>query len=141
MLDQGRLVDPEARRVRAQAVALAQLDRRWSKAIARRMEGGGPEGASLPNLGEIELNAASGATTVSMRAAWQIALEMGLMRDEEFNEVIEVQLATIDREFAAGDCPQDARETLVEMRAEYQSLAKRPEAGRSASVLGINSAT
>ena len=141
VLDQGRLVDPEARRVRAQAVALAQLDRRWSKAIARRMEGGGPEGASLPNLGEIELNAASGATTVSMRAAWQIALEMGLMRDEEFNEVIEVQLATIDREFAAGDCPQDARETLVEMRAEYQSLAKRPEAGRSASVLGINSAT
>ena len=138
VLDEGRLVDPETKRVRAEAVALAQRDRGWSKAIARRVDGAGPEDASLPNLEEIELNAAFGATTVSMRAAWQIALETGLLRDQEFNELIEAQLATIDRELAAGDCPEEARGTLVEMRAEYdQSLD--PALGRSPSALGTTS--
>lgn len=136
VLHKGRLVDLETTRSRAEAVALAQLDRGWSKAIARRMDGDGP--ALLPTLEEVELNAALGATTISMRAAWQVALEAGLMRDHEFNQLIKAQLATIDRELAAGDCPQEARETLLEMRAEYdQSLAKRAEAGRSASVSGI----
>ncbi|HEX8937106.1 MAG TPA: YkgJ family cysteine cluster protein [Sphingomicrobium sp.] len=142
VLDKGRLVDPETRRVRAEAMALAQLDRGWSKAIARRMDGGGPEDPLVPSLEEIELNSAFGATTISMRAAWQIALQMGLMHDQEFNELIEAQLTTIDRELAAGNCSQEARETLVEMRAEYeQSLANRAGAGRSAPVLGTTSGT
>jgi hypothetical protein len=56
-----------------------------------------------------------------MRVAWQIAADAGLISSEERTSLIAAQLALIDRELAADRCAQDARETLLDMRAEYAS--------------------
>lgn len=117
----GRIVDPEARQARIDALALAERDRRWKDAILRRMKSGG-EGEPLPSLREVEANAPFGATTVSMRVAWQVAAEAGLIGAEECTALIAAQAAVIDRALAAPDCPAGARETLAEMRAEYRAL-------------------
>ncbi len=117
VLEAGRIVDPATRQARADALALAGRDRPWQKAIMRRMNG--PNSASLPSLSEIEANAAFGATTISMRVAWQIAADSGLIGADRCKALVAAQLAAIERELAAARCPPDARQTLADMRAEY----------------------
>jgi Fe-S-cluster containining protein len=119
VLEAGRIVDAEMALARAKALAQAEDDRPWSAAIVRHMGAGSPA-TPLPSLDEIEANAPLGATTTSMRIAWQIAAHAGLLGREECRALIASQLATIDRELAAGRCPPDVRETLFGMRAEYQ---------------------
>lgn len=120
LLEGGRIVDPLLRTARAEAVALAGDDQAWREAIVRRLKTGSAE-ASLPSLGEIEANAAVGAMTTSMRVAWQIAAEAGLIEAAECRRLIESQVALIDRELAVPGRPADARETLAEMRSEYRA--------------------
>lgn len=120
VLEAGRIVDAGIRLARAEALSLAERDRRWSEAIVRRMNAGSPADAPLPSLDEIEANAPLGATTISMRVAWQIAADSGLIGGEECTTLIATQLAVIDRELAVGRCTQETRETLAEMRAEYR---------------------
>jgi Fe-S-cluster containining protein len=120
VLEAGRIVDPGMAQARADALALAGRDRRWSEKIVRRMHAAAPADAGLPSLNEVEANAASGATTTSMRLAWQIAADCGLIGGQDFSALLAAQLATIDRALAAGRCTQDARETLAAMRAEYR---------------------
>jgi Fe-S-cluster containining protein len=121
VLEAGRIVDPEARRARADALARAGQDRRWEEAILRRLKTGAADQA-LPSLREIEANAAFGATTISMRVAWQIAAEAGLIGAEQCRRLLAAQAALIDRTLATSACAPDARETLAEMRAEYLEL-------------------
>lgn len=120
VIEAGRIIDPRVRQARADALALAAHDRRWNDAILRRMRADGPEKAGLPSLREIEANARFGATTATMRVAWQIAADIGLISAEECRMLIEAQLTAIDRELAAGRCEPDARQTLAEMRADYR---------------------
>jgi Fe-S-cluster containining protein len=122
VLEAGRVVDPAMAQARADALSLAGQDRRWSEKIVRRMHTASPADAGLPSLGEIEANAASGATTISMRLAWQIAADCGLIGGEDFRTLIAAQIATIDRALAADRCTQDARETLAAMRTEYRRV-------------------
>jgi Fe-S-cluster containining protein len=117
----GRIVDPEARRARSDAIELAGRDRRWEEAILRRLKTGSRNDA-LPSLREIEAEASFGATTVSMRVAWQIAAEAGVIGPERCRTLIAAQAAVIDRELASASCTSSARETLGEMRAEYLAL-------------------
>jgi Fe-S-cluster containining protein len=117
----GRIVDPEARRARADALARAGQDRRWEEAILRRLKTGAAD-HGLPSLREIEANAAFGATTISMRVAWQIAAEAGLLGDAECRRIVAAQTALIERTLAAPGCAPDERRTLAEMRAEYLAL-------------------
>jgi Fe-S-cluster containining protein len=124
VLAAGRIVDPEARRARRDAMELAGEDRRWQEAILRRLKTGAGND-TLPSLGEIEANAPFGATTVSMRLAWQIAAEAGLIAAETCRALIAAQAAVIDRELASASCSSSARETLAEMRAEYRELGTR----------------
>jgi Fe-S-cluster containining protein len=128
----GAIVDGAYRAARTEAIALAARDDRWSDAIVARMRAGSSETPSLPTLQQIEASAQFAATTVSMRAAWQIAREVGLLAADEYCALAERQLRLIDRELAAGRCSPEARQTLIEMRAEY----RKHSPGAAAAALG-----
>ena len=121
VLAAGRIVDPEARRARGDALARAAQDRRWEEEILRRLKTGAADQA-LPSLREIEANAAFGATTISMRVAWQIAAEAGLIGAAEYRRLLAAQAALIDRALAAPGFAPDERQTLAEMRGDYLAL-------------------
>jgi Fe-S-cluster containining protein len=121
VLEAGRIVDPDARRARGDAVALSGQDRCWEEAILRRLKAGSGDYA-LPSLREIEADAPFGATTISMQIAWRIAAEAGLIGAAACAALIAAQSALIDRELASGRWAAGARETLGEMRAEYRAL-------------------
>ncbi|WP_294007614.1 YkgJ family cysteine cluster protein [Sphingomonas sp.] len=123
LLESGRIVDPETQQARAKALLLAERDRKWRSAILRRLKAGASENA-LPSLHQIKTNAPFGATTTSMRVAWQIAVETGLIDVNACTTLIATQLAVIDRELAEAKCTQDTRETLAEMRAEYMNHSR-----------------
>ena len=78
VVEAGRIVDCRLRSARGEALALAGQERRWKDAILRELKTGA-EGHALPSLREIEANALFGATTTSMRVAWRIAVEAGLI--------------------------------------------------------------
>jgi Fe-S-cluster containining protein len=115
VLSDGKIVGPGYSAVRDQAISLAGRDRAWASAIVRQMKGG-----PLPTLEEIEANAQFAATTISMRVAWQIAADAGLIATGECERLTQLQLQAIDRELASGRCSRDACQTLMEMRAEYR---------------------
>lgn len=119
ILADGRIVDPSIDAARSEALELASSDRPWSEAIVRRMGRPVASNLSLPGLAEIEANAGIGAVTVSMRAAWMIAADIGLITPRECDLMIGLQLQTIRRELASGRCSKDAVETLREMEKEY----------------------
>jgi Fe-S-cluster containining protein len=114
----GRIVDPGSRRAREAALEVRAIEQSWQDKIVRRLKTG--FGESLPSLSEIEANAALGATTTSMRIAWQIAAEAGLIGADECRALIAAQAEVIDRALALGGGRPDARETLAGMRAEYR---------------------
>jgi Fe-S-cluster containining protein len=126
VLAEGRIVDPRARQARADALALAGRERRWQRAILRRLRTDAGDGP-LPGLREIEANAAFGVTTVSMRAAWRIAAEAGVIDPAQCRSLVAAQARLIDKELAAPGCPPAARETLAEMRAEYRLANQSPD--------------
>ena len=128
VFEQGRIVDPEARGARAAALNLSGRERAWQGAIVRRLKAC-PADHGLPSLQEIEANAPFGVTTVSMRIAWQIAAEAGLIGAEALEALAAAQTVLIDRALASAGCTPDARETLIGMRAEYRPI-NRPAAER-----------
>jgi Fe-S-cluster containining protein len=125
VIEAGRIVDTDARGARAAALAAAERDRAWKDAIVRRLKA--PAGLPLPSFAQLEASAALGAVTTSMRAAWQVAVDAGLMHADEGRDLVEAQLATIERELAPGRASPESHRTLVEMRAEY---LHRPQPGR-----------
>ena len=119
VIEDGRIADPSMRQVRAEALAAAEGDRAWKQAILRRLKAADGE-LPLPTLQQIEANAPYGATTTSMRAAWQVAVDSGLMIAEECRALLRAQLAVIERELDIGCGSADMRQTLAEMRTEYR---------------------
>jgi Fe-S-cluster containining protein len=119
-IDQGTIVDPPMWEARAAALAAAERDREWKQAILRRMKSGAAGGLPLPTQRQVETSAAYGAVSTSMRAAWQVAVDAGLMAADECRALTQAQLATIERELAFGHGSVDARQTLAEMRGEYR---------------------
>jgi Fe-S-cluster containining protein len=118
VLEDGRIVAPEIKVARSEAIAVAARDLRWREAIVRRMNTASLADLPLPTLEEIDAGANLGVTTTSMRVAWQIAADVGLIAPEECERLIKLQLCVINEELADGSCPQDARETLIEMQAQ-----------------------
>jgi Fe-S-cluster containining protein len=118
VLQSGRVVDESVKQTRAEARALGEGDGRWREAIVRRMKAARPDDF-VPSLRDIEASASVGAATTSMRVGWEIAADAGLISSEEYSSLIAAQIALIDHELAADRCEQDARETLLDMRAEY----------------------
>ena len=110
VIDGNRIVDMEVRQARADALEVASRDKSWHNAIAGRMRQPRWNDAGLPTLAEVGSSAPFAATTTSMRIAWQIAAEAGLMGVEEVAQLIAAQAAAIDRELAAdryaGGIPQ-----------------------------------
>lgn len=115
----GRIVDESALQARSEALALGERDARWRELIVRRMRRGDESG-----LKDIESAASVGAAATSMRVAWQIAADAGLIAPEECRSLLVAQLSLIDRELAAARSAQDEHETLLDMRAEYSRELK-----------------
>lgn len=116
LLVDARLVEPVIADARQAAVARSAGDRPWKRAIIAAMKGGGRAG--LPTLDEVRDNATAGALTTSMRIAWDIAVEDGLMTAAERTTAIRQQVGAIDR-LLDGTLSADSRQTLCEMRTEY----------------------
>jgi Fe-S-cluster containining protein len=119
VIEGGRIVAPEIKAARAEAIDVARADRPWAEAIARRLRPGSPY-PGLPTLQEIEANAHFAATTTSMRVAWQIAADVGLIPPDECKRLVQLQLQTIGRTLELVGCPPDVREILLEMKEEYR---------------------
>ena len=118
VIEGGRIVDAEARHERAAALATAARDRAWKEAIVRRLKA--PGSLPLPSFAQIEVSAAHGAVTTSMRAAWQVAADAGLMAQSECDRLVAMQHTAIERELALGRASPADRQTLMEMREEYR---------------------
>ena len=120
VLDGSRIIDENVRQARTDALAMSEQDARWRQAILRRLKTGHD---ALPTLREIEASASFTATTVSMRVAWEIAAEAGLITAGECRALSGMQTERIDRELGSARWSGDARDTLLEMRAEYRRAA------------------
>jgi Fe-S-cluster containining protein len=122
VIEGSRIVDTVVRQARAEAAEVAARDKSWHNAIVGRMRQPRWNDAGLPTLVEVESSASFAATTTSMRIAWQIAAEAGLMGAEDVAQLMAAQAAAIDRELASVRCAPAARQTLLEMQAEYRRL-------------------
>lgn len=118
LIENGTVVDPSSRATRAQATHIVERDAPWKAAILRAMRSASD--GSLPRPEEVEANAPFGAMTTSMRVAWLIAGEAGLMRKDESMALVNAQLRTIERELERGRSGSEDRETLREMAIEYR---------------------
>jgi Fe-S-cluster containining protein len=121
ILNAGKIVAPEIEAARAEAIAISNRDRPWARTIAKRMDGSRGASGSLPRLTEVEASAEFGAVTTSMVVAWRIAGEIGMMTWKDCEDLLELQLRLIDRELTRPACSPQARQTLLEMQAEYRS--------------------
>jgi Fe-S-cluster containining protein len=119
VLEDGLIIAPQYKAAREAAMVVAREDKPWAEAIARRLRSPDPRYPSFPTLDDVEANASIAAVTVSMRFAWQIAADAGLMSRNESNRLIGVQLDTIGRVLRSELSPAD-RETLTEMVTEYR---------------------
>lgn len=127
VLEGGRIVTPEIAEARARAVDLARADRTWNAAILQRMTAGAEAQASLPSLQEVEDNAARGATTTSMRVAWQIARDAGLLDTPGYLTALRDQLRLIETELALARAAPGDLDILAAMRAEYRQCVDYEE--------------
>jgi hypothetical protein len=84
----------------------------------RRMRSADEHG--LPTLQHVEANAGIAAITTSMRVGWEIAVDAQILERQTYRVLIEKQLATIERELGRDDGTVAERDTLREMRIEYQ---------------------
>jgi Fe-S-cluster containining protein len=119
-IEGGRIADPVARQARADALATAERDGEWKQAILRRMKPGAGGDLPLPTLSQVEAAAAQGAVSTSMRTAWQVATDAGMISPDFCRAIVETQLAVIERELALRRGSPDVRQTLAEMRTEYR---------------------
>lgn len=120
VIDGGRITDVGSLEARARANSIAEVDRPWKEAIVRRMKQGTFADSPLPTLCEVEAQARLGALTVSMRVAWEIAADAGIISTQDSEALVKKQLETIEAELAgAGRTGADAG-TLAEMAAEYR---------------------
>lgn len=120
VLKDSRIVCPEISAARAKAIALARADRPWAQAITKRLGADSVTDPGLPTLEQIDANSAFAATTSSMRVAWQIAVDIGLITPVGCDRLVERQLGAIEQALGSGGCSRDARETLIDMKMEYR---------------------
>ena len=120
VIEGGRIVDKGSLEARAQANTVAEADSGWKEAIVRRMKQGVFAGSPLPTPNDVEEQAGFGALTVSMRVAWEIAVDAGILSVEQSDALVRAQLRTIETELANAGCAGADAETLTEMAAEYR---------------------
>ncbi len=125
VIEAGRIIDPDMRQARTDALTLVERDRPWRKAIVRRMKSAPPPASGLPSLRDVEANAALGVTTASMRVGWEITVETGIISPDKYERLIAAQLTLIEQELAVRMGSRRARGTLLEMRTEYSGSGGR----------------
>ena len=123
VISQNSIIDPATRAARVEAAARAQADRPWKAALVKAMKAG-VQGLPSPQL--VEGNAATGALSAPMLAAWQVAAATGLLARKRCRRLIETQIATITRALEQSALPLHARQTLLEMQRGYAEWLAAP---------------
>lgn len=122
LLQRGKLVHPEYQQARDAARELMRGDQAWKAAIAAAIEDQ-PSDWALPDWTDIDRNAASGATTLPIIIAWQIAREAGLVETEVYQAACAAQRSLLTQTIASrwGMAEErDGLETLQSMAADYE---------------------
>lgn len=126
LFSDGRIINADIRAARSEALDFAAADRLWHRAILKYMKDDTAETWSLPTMAEIKDNAGVGAITTSMRIAWHIALNEGLISVQAFMELVQKQLDLIERELLLSRSAEEERRTLSDMRTEYRQVLGLP---------------
>ena len=123
VISQGRITDPAMLAGRADALRQAQADRLWKAAIVKAMKAGQ---SGLPSPRRVEAEAARGALTASMLAAWSVAEAAGLITQAQAHRHLAAQCNLIHHELLRDRLSEDVRVTLNEMHHDYAAaLANR----------------
>lgn len=111
----GAIADPVLKQTRAEGVSRAAMDRPWKVAIAALVKSPDAARAGLPDYAAIVRNAATGATTVPMYAAWELGRRMGFITATQFEDACRGQTALLSAGIGRG-----AQETamLLDMLAD-----------------------
>ena len=118
VLRSGKVTDPAVEMARAEALALAQTERDWKGAIVAVVKSPTADREGFPSYQDIVRNSdAGGATTVSMYAAWRIAVKAGLLTQSQFTDICEKQARLLRAE---GGGEQAAM--FRDMLEEYECL-------------------
>jgi len=75
--------------------------------------------ASLPSLKQIQDNSPYGAMTTSMRVAWEIARDSGLLDASSYLTALHNQLRLIEKEIVLARASRNDLNILAQMQAEY----------------------
>lgn len=103
VLRDGKVTDPAVEMARAEALALAQTEKEWKAAVVAVVKSPAADGEGFPGYPDIVRNSdAGGATTVSMYAAWRIAVKAGLLTQTQFDDICEKQAHLLRGEIASG---------------------------------------
>jgi Fe-S-cluster containining protein len=114
VLVSGGIADPAMLAARATAIGQAKHDQSWKAAVVKAMKAGSH---GLPTPREVEAQAAHGALTASMLAAWRL----GPGNRAEADALLNRQCELIERELGSNCVNGDTAATLREMLIEYRS--------------------
>lgn len=114
------VVDP-AEKARAEGLALAAADRPWAQAIMMLVRSDRAAQVGLPDYDAIVRNAATGATTVPMLAAWEVGRRAGFISSAQFEAVCRGQAALLRAE--AADHPRE--DLFRHMLADFEMWTVR----------------
>lgn len=118
ILDGNKVIDPQIRDHRDQAIVLAKDDRRWKQALVELMEDEArANAAGLPSHDAVLSASDNGyATTLPMIVAWRVARRADLLTAERFREICEQQARLIGTRIA-----QASSKELLDLLALYES--------------------
>ncbi|MFM5916771.1 MAG: YkgJ family cysteine cluster protein [Novosphingobium sp.] len=117
IIENGRLTDPATLEARAAADQQASTDARWKAALVKAMKA---KRHALPTPREVEAQAARGALISSMRVAWRVAFEAGLLDAERAEALAGAQSALIDRTLSYRNLTPAAVASLADLLREYR---------------------
>ncbi|MHB1204095.1 MAG: YkgJ family cysteine cluster protein [Rhodospirillaceae bacterium] len=120
VLRNGKVTDPAVEMARAEALALAQTEKEWKAAIVAAVKSPAADGEEFPRYRDIVRNSdAGGATTVSMHAAWRIAVKAGLLTQTQFDDICGKQAELLRGEIENGDAQAALFRDMLE---DYERL-------------------
>jgi Fe-S-cluster containining protein len=133
ILDGNRVIDPQIRDDREQAVALAKADRGWKERLLSLMDGGDQAAAAgLPTYDAVLNNSDKGyATMLPMIVAWRVAASEGFLSRETLRELCRKQAGLIKSRIArnvAGPVPKELLDSLAVYEFELSRGLVRPDA-------------
>ena len=124
ILDGNRVLDPQIRDDREQAIAVAKMDRRWKERLVNVMDDADRAAAAgLPTYDAVLQNSDNGyATLLPMIVAWRVAESAGLLSREQLKDICQKQAILIKDRIArdtTGQTPKELLDALAMYDLEY----------------------